>query len=51
MRRHGFMAVFLAFVVAGTVSALRGNICAPQTAQTGPDGKGSGAGVQKFAVR
>ena len=29
----------------------RGNIYAPQAAQTGPDGKGGGAGVQKFAVR
>ena len=29
----------------------RGNIYAPQAAQTGPDGKGGGAGVQKFAFK
>ena len=28
-----------------------GNLYAPQAAQTGPDGKGGGAGVQKFAFK
>ena len=28
-----------------------GSLNAPQAAQTGPDGKGGGAGVQKFAFK